>query len=152
LTRLGGVADSLAPMSVTDVLRVSQRSGINPDHLEIFGDELRAIYAEQHWEVDARLSEVERMIARYVPENARAFAEIATLAEFDLESMRGVVEAARAQNISMDDLLLMGRSELLDLLAQGPEEQDGEAVVSVPVPARYRNLFVQARRTVDVLT
>src|SRR5262249_11909055 len=61
-------------------------------------------------------------------------------------------EAARAQNISMDDLLLMGRSELLDLLAQGPEEQDGEAVVSVPVPARYRNLFVQARRTVDVLT
>ncbi|MFL6052139.1 MAG: EndoU domain-containing protein [Actinoallomurus sp.] len=116
LSILRTTADSLAPMSVSDVARVSAGSTIDPQHLVVFGDGLRAIYA-QGVTPDAALPEAQRLIAGYTPiREARQFAKIAARVGMDADLMRVVVDSAREQGLALTDLRNMDPSSLLGLV------------------------------------
>ena len=64
LTRLREAAGRLAPMTVDDVARVAREYGIDPAHLWVFGDELRAIHAGSG-DAEARWREIAGLFAAY---------------------------------------------------------------------------------------
>ncbi|MFL6051421.1 MAG: hypothetical protein ACJ72W_00660, partial [Actinoallomurus sp.] len=152
LSALRTAADSLAPMTIADVAQVSVRSEIDPRHLVVFGDGLRAIYA-RGLDPDAALAEVEKLITEYAPaDDAPDFARIAARAEIHADDMRVLVAAASDRSLTLTDLQTMDRSDLLELLPNRQGDLHGaSSSMPVPISPSRQHQFERARQLVDGL-
>jgi hypothetical protein len=115
--RLREAASRLAPLSVNDVSDVVRLSGIRPEHLGPFADQLRTIYSRSDEGFD-RPAGLRGMFARYAyREHLGMFAELAVRAGLDAETMLIFFEALGTRaRLTVEDLRTMPDDDLGELV------------------------------------